>query len=160
MTPKNLGLVRQPVTTFHSIPFLTVHFCYTMQRPSLHPHCKLIPVGCISDWRFRFKARRPGDRVPSSRGELNIYQKWTRVPPSFRPYSKKTVRRRPAYESPEDIKKLLRGNVEKKSWLSLRNLFRWRQEVDKLQSCLFLSMPPRAHRYCTLLCTCKTHLTD
>ncbi|XP_073244525.1 protein mono-ADP-ribosyltransferase PARP12-like [Porites lutea] len=45
---------------------------------------------------------------------------------SFRPYSKKTVRRRPAYESPEDIKTLLRGNVEKKSWFSLRNLFRWR----------------------------------
>ena len=45
---------------------------------------------------------------------------------SFRPYSKKTVRRRPAYKSPEDIKKLLGGNVEKKSWFSLRNLFRWR----------------------------------
>ena len=83
MTWKILGLVWQPLTTFHSMPFLTVHFCYTIYDvvSSLHPHCKLIAVGCISDWRIRFKARRPGDRVPSSRGELHFYQKWTRVPP-------------------------------------------------------------------------------
>ena len=52
-----------------------------MKRPSLHPHCKLMPLGFISDWRIRFKARRPGDRVASSRWELHIYQKWTRLPP-------------------------------------------------------------------------------
>ena len=30
MTRKILGLVWQPLTTFHSMPFLTVHFCYTI----------------------------------------------------------------------------------------------------------------------------------
>lgn len=43
---------------------------------------------------------------------------------SFRPYSKKTVRRRPVFRSPEDIRKLTRGNVKKTSWFSFRNLFR------------------------------------
>lgn len=45
---------------------------------------------------------------------------------SFRPYSKRIVRRRPAFKSPEDIKKLTMGDVEKRSWFSLRNIFRWR----------------------------------
>ncbi|KAL9987951.1 hypothetical protein ACROYT_G002337 [Oculina patagonica] len=45
---------------------------------------------------------------------------------SFRPYSKKIVRRRPVFRSPEDIQKLTRGNVEKTSWFSFKKLFRWR----------------------------------
>jgi len=45
---------------------------------------------------------------------------------SFKPYSKKIVRRRPDFRSPEDIRKLTRGNVEKTSWFNFRNLFRWR----------------------------------
>jgi len=44
---------------------------------------------------------------------------------SFRPYSKRIVHRRPAFKSPEDIKKLNRGNAEKTSWFSVRRLFRW-----------------------------------
>lgn len=45
---------------------------------------------------------------------------------SFKPYSKKIVRRRPVFRSPQDIGKLTRGNVEKTSWFSFRNLFKWR----------------------------------
>lgn len=46
---------------------------------------------------------------------------------SFRPYSKKIVRRRPEFRSPDDIRKLTKGNeVPKYSWFSLRRVFWWR----------------------------------
>lgn len=46
---------------------------------------------------------------------------------SFRPYSKKIVRRRPEFRSPDDIRKLTKGNeVPKYSWFSLKRVFWWR----------------------------------
>lgn len=46
---------------------------------------------------------------------------------SFRPYSKKIVRRRPEFRSPDDIRRLTKGyEVPKHSWFSLRRPFWWR----------------------------------
>lgn len=45
---------------------------------------------------------------------------------SFRPYSKKIVRRRPDFRSAEEIEQLTRGKTPKTSWFSVRGLFWWR----------------------------------
>lgn len=44
---------------------------------------------------------------------------------SFRPYSRKIVRRRPRFNSPENIQLLTRGKATKTSWFRIRGLFWW-----------------------------------